>query len=289
MTFSHCAIGSRDRVWFTAEEEDTFRLLQLKKDSWAVKSTDWAMCSVCGIEKSNGKYEVIALGTEGNLLMGIPGGFSEGHLDPKLSNPKKYGVLRDIRIIGDDIFACGMSRQVYHRIKGNWKDIAGKIKSETKEALGFNSIDGISSNAVYAVGFKGEIWFYDGAEWIQLNSPVLSALHYIRATPDGRILICGAEGTLLEIKKNKVTVIPNEITTSNLYSICHFKGRIFVSSLTAIYEIDKNGLKTITTNLKGSLTFGHLEANEDIMYCVGAKHIFTTEDGNEWNQIFCEI
>src|ERR1044072_5300772 len=91
MKFAQAAIGSRNRIWFSAEEEDLFRLLQLKTDKWGVKTPDWNIVSLTGKEKEDGDFEVIVLGSNGELLTGFPGGFEESHLDAKNKTPEKTG------------------------------------------------------------------------------------------------------------------------------------------------------------------------------------------------------
>jgi hypothetical protein len=287
MKFAQAAIGSRNRIWFIAEEEDLFRLLQLKTEKWSVKSPDWNIVSLTGIEKSDGDFEVIALGSTGELLTGIPGGFSESHLDEKNKSPEKLGILRDIKIIGDVVVAVGMGQQVYIRKRNKWSNISPKAKEDKKTVSGFNAVDGLNENEIVAVGHQGEIWFYNGKEWKQIESKTTMALNSVLCTPSGDIYVCGASGIILKGNTEGFSSVENKITSDNFYSLAFFREKVYLSSLTALYVIS-NGKLEVMKNAEGYTT-GHLHAHDDVMISTGARHILLTEDGVKWIQIFCTV
>jgi len=289
MKFAQCAVGSQARAWFIAEEDDQFRLLQLKDGKWAARSPEWPIGSICGSDEPGKGFEVIGLGIDGELLIGTPGKFIETHLDPLSRGPDRYGVLREVRRVGEDVFAAGMSRQVYRRRAGVWSDVAGPIRESGPGAIGFNSIHGASTNAVFAVGFGGEVWFFDGSCWIQLDSPTSVALNRVLALQSGHVLICGAGGVLLQGKPDALATIKNEVTKENLYGMTEFKGRIFLSSAKSLFVLGQDGLEKQDTGLDGPLTFGNLEAQEDVIWSVGARHLLRSFDGVVWEQVFCQI
>ncbi|WP_143171324.1 hypothetical protein [Rhizobacter sp. OV335] len=289
MTFAQSAVGSRDRVWFVAEEEDDSRVLQLKGGKWFVKTPEWPVASICGVDKGNGQFEVLALGLDGELLVGIPGGFSESHVDPQAKGPDRYGAMRDIRWVDSDVFAVGMSRQAYRRSGGAWQAISGAIHAQKGESTGFNSVHGLTPQAVYAVGFGGEIWLYDGSAWRQLDSPTSVALQRVLVTPSGHALMCGAAGVLLQAAGDRSTTVQNEVTRDNLHGLTLFKGKAFVASLTGLYLIGPKGLEAVDTGLPGPLTFGHLESDADVIWSVGARHLLSSEDGVTWTQVMCNV
>jgi hypothetical protein len=288
LTFAQCAVGSISRVWFVAEEEDDSRVLQLRGGKWAVRTPEWHVSSVCGREYAGDRFEMLALGIDGELLVGVPGGFTESHVDPQGQN-RGRGVLRDIRIVGEDVFAAGMSRQVYRRQRGNWSHVSGPIQPPPGQMKGFNSIAGSAANAVFAVGYDGEVWFYDGRLWKQLDSPTSVALHRVISLPSGHAVICGAAGVLLQATPGGIATVRNDATTDNLYGLAVFKGKVYVSSLTALYAIGPNGLEPMDTGLTGPLTFGSLDASENELWSAGAGHLLKTQDGVAWSLVHCPV
>jgi photosystem II stability/assembly factor-like uncharacterized protein len=296
MLFAQSAVGAASangRTWFIAEEEDLFRVIQYKEQSWLARTPDWPIVSICGDEKKDGSFEVIALGIEGELLIGMPGEFSEAELQKEAAVPFAIGPMRDIRFVGDDVFAAGMSRQVFRRTSGVWNLISTDIHSEKGSLAGFNSIHGVSPSAVYAVGFEGEIWFYNGEAWKQLSSPTSVVLNRVVAAPNGFAIICGAAGLVLQANSDQAVTVKNDVTQDNLYGLTIFKGKVFVSSLTALFELTPDGLQAVDVALdfgsEGPLTFGHLEANEKTMWSVGANHLLRTDDGVTWELVVCGI
>lgn len=289
MKFAQCAVGSRSRAWFTAEEQDDFRLLQLKEGKWAARTPDWPIGCLCGVDRGKGDYEVLALGNDGELLIGTPGSFSESHLDPVGRGPSRYGVLRDIRWIDDEVFAVGMSRQAYRRKGDVWQDISGSMRKAGNGPSGLNSVHGLSPKDVFAVGFGGEVWFYDGASWEQVDSPTSVALHRVLALPSGHVIACGAGGVLLQGTREAIAPVQNEATRDNLYGLAFFRGRVYVSSLKALFAIGGNGLEPVNLGVTGALTFGSLDACADVIWSVGARHLFASDDGVSWKQVMCTI
>jgi hypothetical protein len=285
--FAQAAIGSRNRIWFSGEEEDLFRLLQLKTDKWSVKTPDWNIVSLTGKEKEDGDFEVIVLGSNGELLTGFPGGFAESHLDEKNKTPEKTGILRDIKIIGGVVVAVGMGPQVYLRKKGKWSNISPETKDVKKADRGFNAVDGLKENEVVAVGYQGAIWLYNGKVWKQIESKTTMALNAVLCLLSGDMYVCGASGTILKGNAKGFSPVENKVTTDNFYSLAYFQGKIYVSSLTSLYLIDNGKLELVKE--VASYTTGHLYAHDDIMISTGARHILLTEDGVKWKQLFCTV
>ncbi len=59
-----------------------------------------------------------------------------------------------------------MKRQVYRRGgERRWTDMSAPFP-KPRETAGFEAIDGYSSNEIYAVGWSGEIWQFNGKKWI---------------------------------------------------------------------------------------------------------------------------
>lgn len=287
MKFAQAAIGSRNRIWFSAEEEDLFRLLQLKTDKWGVKTPDWNIVSLTGKEKEDGDFEVIVLGSNGELLTGFPGGFEESHLDAKNKTQEKTGILRDIKMIGDVVVAVGMGPQVYLRKKGKWSNISPETKENKKADNGFNAVNGLKENEIVTVGYQGAILLYNGKEWKPIESKTTMALNAVLCTPSGEMYVCGASGTILKGNAKGFSPIENKATTDNFYSLAYFNGKIYVSSLTSLYVIS-NGKLEVVKEVAGYTT-GHLYAHDGIMISTGARHILLTQDGVKWKQQFCTV
>ena len=286
--FASCAVGSRDRIWFAAEDDGDAKLLQLRQDKWLVKTPDWDIATICGTVKGE-RFEVLAVGTHGELLIGIAGGFSESHIDPKGRGPDRLGVIRDARFLGKDVYVVGMSRQAYRRSGNTWTDIGTPIHAKPTQSRGFNSVTGDGKATVFAAGFGGEIWTYDGAAWTQLDSPTNVALQKILYTKEGVIYACGQAGALLRGDGDGFEPVRQTETTDNLYGLAWFDDRLFVASLTKIWTLEGDRLEPVDVGIPGRLTTGDLEAGAGMLWSVGAKHLLRTENGKTWKLVICDL
>lgn len=136
----------------------------------------------------------------------IGANLSEGPIDPKPTGPSVHGVIRDLRIIGANVYAAGMRRQVYRRERDHqWVHIDRGVVQEPllTTIAGFNSIDGIGEKELYAAGFGGEIWTRQNDVWKQINSPTNLILNKVLVV-DKTVYICGQRGVLWSVGRKHV-------------------------------------------------------------------------------------
>lgn len=61
----------------------------------------------------------------------------------------------------------------------------------------FNGVSVLDENKVWAVGSKGNIWFYNGSEWNQQESGIESDLHDVFVFDSNHVWAVGDKGTIL--------------------------------------------------------------------------------------------
>ena len=155
------------------------------------------------------------MGLYGRIHVAKADGFSEEYVDNSVEGPPDRGVLRDIRLIGDHVYVTGMKRQVYRRESPSiWsrQDRGVVIPTVDNIVAGFNSIDGFSENNIYAVGWSGEIWHYDGKIWQDVASPTNIKLERIICVDPDKVYICGQAGILIKGNHNRFKVIDHNST-----------------------------------------------------------------------------
>ena len=94
-------------------------------------------------------------------------------------------------------YAVGTTREAYmHKAPNVWRciDETARRAGESLIAKSFESIDGFCEDEIYAVGWDGEIWHYDGSRWDEIASPTNLGLHRIRCAEDGTAYACGKVG-----------------------------------------------------------------------------------------------
>lgn len=151
--------------------------------SWGSKNMPWMASSVCQYRPKDGKSSR-ATCTLGMMSGAVELGWKSGENDVEfLPNAKKSGGLlhlKQIRQIGDDLYVVGGQGQIYRRHSNAWtvfnkgmeipvlKDLLAQGISMAEalcKVMGVHdleSIDGISSEDLYAVGSRGGVYFFNG-------------------------------------------------------------------------------------------------------------------------------
>lgn len=143
--------------------------------------------------KDDMNWEVVAVGEMGQVVIKKPS--ADIREEKKISDSTR--PLCDLKFIGSHLHVVGMGRQVYKRIDSNkWFRVdegtfvaPDQIDLSNYTAKGFNAIDGIVEDNMYAVGYAGEIWNYNGKIWVQLNSPVKQILNAVKVIDTGEFFI----------------------------------------------------------------------------------------------------
>lgn len=201
------------------------------------------------------------------------------------------GPAREIRTIGQHAYVCGMSRSVHKCLgRDQWVRIDHDVRSEEDDNSGFKSIDGFSEQDIYAVGFNGEIWHYNGKGWSAVDSPVNVTLNKVICASSGDVYIVCGSGLLLHGRNDQWRTYSLE-TKKNLYAVTYFKGQVFAASLDGLYKLQDDELVSVKIQSKEPIeyepheAFGMLAASDDIMWCGGAKCLMFTHDGITWEEV----
>jgi len=243
--------------------------------------------------KSTSPKRVLTMGVAGetNLFThpGAPGAATE-HIDKSSNGPSDLIPLRAIREIGQSMYACGMARRVYRRgMSEKWSAIDKGVfvpKKERKKSVGLNSIDGFDESTIYAVGYQGEIWFYDGKSWKQQTSPTDAVLTVVRCESDGAVYASGMGGVFLrKVKNGDWESLRQRAVKDDIWGMTYFKKNLYVSTNKSVYLLEGKELKKINMGLSKPISTSFLDSNEEIMWSVGNKDIAETKTGQAWRVI----
>lgn len=200
-----------------------------------------------------------------------------------LYSPEKRGYLDAIKNIAGDLFACGYQRQVYRRLNATWVSIADDIL--TKETgRGFFDIDGSNTSSVYAVGWHGEIFRWDGRAWQQDDSPTTAHLAAVRCVSPEDVWICGNSGIVLHGRFNNWEVIDNAGFSGNWYAIEEFNGTVYLAANQNLASIVDGVIRPVDVGLKRAITTHRLHAKDGLLWSIGEKDILVF-DGQVWKEI----
>lgn len=221
--------------------------------------------------------------------MSTAAGDVEEEIDPSDEGPKRRGHIRDLRVIGEYAYVSGMSRQVYRREgPGVWsrQDSGTVLPRGAIELAGFNAIDGLSEDDIYAVGFGGEIWRRYQGNWRRLESPTDVVLHRIRVIAPDLVYISGQGGVLLRGFGDSWEVIPHEATEADLWGMEWYRERLYVACDDGMFVLSPDDdLQQIDLGLGEPWTCRHLHANDGVMWSFGPKHLAWTEDAVTWHDV----
>jgi len=151
---------------------------------------------------------------------------------------------------------------------------------------GFNSIDGLSEDDFYAVGFGGEIWRCLKGRWRQIESPTNVVLHRVRVVPDDLAYACGQEGVLLRGRGDEWEQIDHGATEDNLWDLEWYGDRLYLAHDDGLFTLKgANSLEAVKFGIRGTITCRHLHANDGVLLSSGPKNVVWTSDGKKWEEI----
>jgi len=234
------------------------------------------------------KEQMCAVGEHGEVKMY---GSKDDHLeqiaDGKIS-PKGRGTMRCVRAIEGRIYAAGMDRQVYRRDGENvWAclDESMRPPKDSEDVVGFESIDGFSAKDIYAVGWQGAIWRYDGKKWKQLDSPTNTILTGVCCAGDGNTYACGRRGLLLRGKGNAWKLVEHEATKQDFWGVAWFGGKLYLSSLRQVFTLEAaDELKPVDMEDDPAESAYHLSTADGTLWSIGQGDIMAF-DGKAWSRI----
>jgi hypothetical protein len=227
--------------------------------------------------------EVIVSGRLG--FVGIIRG--EQLIEETIEGPDSQGFIRDLRPIGHHLYAVGMGRQVYRRHGphqwGRFDDGLKSIPEGYLEVTGFNAIDGVSEEDMYAVGFNGEIWHCAKGEWREVTSPTNLILERVRVVRPDLVYAAGQGGILLRGHGDAWESVDQTRTDKNFWGLEWFRDRLYLSTNDGVFRLDdRDELESVDLALPGPRTYSQLHANKGALWSFGPKHLSWTEDGKIW-------
>ena len=210
-----------------------------------------------------------------------------------------YRTIKGLARIGSSVYAAGGWRHVFKRTgKNKWVDITTSLdrsdiidkkdkgwKLSKAGKTGFTAIGGASEEDMYAAGYGGDCWHYDGKNWRRIDLPTNECVYKIVATDSGKVYMACGGGRLLVGSKNKWKVIKYSRNLENFTQMVEFKNSIYVSTQYQMFKLVGTKLEECSPskqNLDIALfCFQHLSANDDIMLMCGDFSV-AIFDGKNW-------
>jgi hypothetical protein len=264
------------------EQYEESRLFFFDRGEWFSHELDWNVRSVCvRVNAPLRQYcalsiqgEVEYQTTDGAVFEKIPGaGIRDG-----------AGAMMEIREIGDSLFACGFGAQVYRRIGSGWISISAEFTDIAgNKGIDITSIDGTSANDLYAVGFFGRIFHFDGRAWAEIDSPTNVNLERVRVH-EGRAYICGKAGTLLIGDRDGFAVHSSPGVAEDFWGLAVYREAVYLAGWQQLYRFSDNAITAVDTGLNRPLTWYRLDAKDGVLWSFGPKDLLMY-DGTSWVRV----
>ena len=265
---------------------------------WSSEAVDCCVQSIVifrPLTERSSKYT--SMSAEGDILI-----FSEETKSERISgagieaaDSRFHGRMRGLRVIGDDLYACGDGGQFYRRRElGAWAHLDPRFlqppDTPFEDKLMMVQIDGPSENEIYICGYRGKLLFYDGVTARRIDLGTDANLVDILVENETTIWICGSKGTLLRGNhRDGFSQVPGITGQSLFNSMAFFDDNLYLAASTGrpsgLFVYDHGFLRGVRTGLEPEIRNPHiLTARNGVMWAVSVKDILRF-DGEHWERI----
>lgn len=256
---------------------------------WYSFETQKPIVSAC--YPSGEALEMALLSADGIVIRLREGDEIREVIDDSDDGPSELVIMRQITEIDGTQFVVGMARHAYRKARGasDWERIDQTCfvpRAQRTTSVGFYSVDGFSATDVYAVGYKGEIWTFDGARWTSRSSPTNVVLtNVVCDRANQQVVIAGLAGTILVGRDDRWHEVQQSETQADFWGAALHGGHVYLSNDDGVFRLKDRTLEAVTLSAEGPLTTSYLSAREGVMWSVGSHDVLVTKDGRRWQKI----
>lgn len=292
--FTHAAICQRDLIYVVAVVDELDAVNMRHAVLWKWDSTRWQSWTVqnriiaaCSVIPSEG--HVLFVGNDGNMVYFDGKAFRQESIRVPLDGPNALRTLTSARVIGKSIFVVGMQRQVFRRPLqgGPWirADQGTLENSKPFKVAGFLSLDGLCENDIYAAGYFGEIWHYDGNRWRSLDSPTNVKITAVCCVTPEVVYLSGEHGLLLRGNKNGWVTLGDGITPQTYWSLEYFGESLYISNNQGqIFQILDDEIVPVDLQLEREVSTFVLTQGDNTLLSIGNQDLLLF-DGKSWSPL----
>lgn len=197
--------------------------------------------------------------------------------------PKRseYGMFRVVTEISGMAYAAGLRGMAY-RLDDFVKWV--RMDKGLPSSFDITAIDGFDKDDIYAAGYSGALWHFDGHDWSKLDLPTNVNLTALKCAGDGNVYVAGYNGILIRGKGSSWNVIAENETLETLWDLEWFGGELYISSMLFIYQLKNGELELADFDDDPPDSCYHLSTAEGVMWSIGANDVMSF-DGKTWTRI----
>lgn len=291
VSFRNCLLLSDERIvvlagYDEADEEDAPHTVLISAQGlnpdFDVQEIDFTASHIASLNTESDCY--IVMDKYGRYYVNENGGNHEGNIFKEFTLPGEGRPIRRLRRIFDHLYCVGMSDFIYKGTMDlNWTEIGSGIKGDGS----IEAVDGFSEDELYAVGWDGVIWCYDGSTWKKVASPTNVILTDIKCASDGYAYCTGRSGLVIKGRYDEWEVVIDLEEMEDLWSLQEFDNSIYLSGISGVFRFKEETLEEldIDSTLSEGITSYILFRSSDSLISMGNKDILQF-DGHAWVRLF---
>jgi hypothetical protein len=188
--------------------------------------------------------------------------------------------FRSVAEVGGYAYAVGLRGVVYRLDKpGQWT----ALRNNLPETFDGQAIHGSDINDVYAVGRDGQVWHFDGTQWLQEAVPSSVTLTCVICDTNDVVYAGGHQGVLLEKKAGSWHIIETKID-DHIWDLAWFNNQLYVSTMKHVYHLENNAMSIVDFGEDVPKSCYQLSTAAGVMWSSGESDIMLF-DGTQWTRI----
>jgi hypothetical protein len=199
---------------------------------------------------------------------------------PRPADPR-YGSFRSVSEIGGKAYAVGLRGMVY-RLDNftKWTRIDESLSSEFDP----QAAHGFDDSQIYAAGFGGQLWQFDGRKWIRRELPTNVNLTSVKCAGDGMVYVAGHKGILICGRNHAWKMIDHGAMTADVWGLEWFQERLYLSTMTKVFRLEGEELEPVNFGEDPPKSCYQLSAAKDVLWSIGERDVMSF-DGKTWSRI----
>jgi hypothetical protein len=266
------------------QEDDEPHSVFFKRDGdkWVPGHTNFNVHSTCLIHWP--EFGLLSMSASGDYLLqtakGPKGANVFAKSTPKPAKPR-YGDIRWVASIADKAYAVGHMGAVYRLDK---LDQWARIDDGLPEDFDVECIAGFSDADLYAVGYAGQCWHFNGQAWSRCELETNAVLTRVCCAGDGQVYAGGHGGVLMVGRGQQWSVLANQEVTDDIWSVAWFEGALYVATMSELWRWDGKDWTRVNFGDDAPKTFYHLSCAPDAMWSVGEEDVMCLTQG-KWHRV----
>ena len=202
--------------------------------------------------------------------------------------PGKMGMMCSLRVIGTQVYAVGMRRQVFSADEtlSAWTNHSDTLAAwpALGEVDGFECVGGLDASRVIVAGWNGEIVVRTQGSWRRADSPTNFILYGVCVSESGEAWAVGQGGILLRGRGDAWEMVDHGAKKEDFWDIAWYRGRLYASTLRSVFSFDDGRATRVDMEEATTYSCYHLSVAGDYLCSVG-PYAISLFDGQTWSPV----